>query len=343
MPERVTLEHVAEAARVAPSTVSKVVNNRPNVSPATRERVEAAIKELGYEPPAGPRASPGRAEVALVFATVTNAYSTQVLDGILAAAVGQDVDVVISTTDSTTRGPAALSPEWINDQAAHGRVGVILVTVELSASQSTLLSSRGLPVVHIDPLNPIEDDLVSVGSTNYAGGVQATQHLIDLGHRRIGFAGGLKESVPARERMQGYLATLDAAGITPDPRWVLEHRLTATAGIEMGTALLELAEPPTAVFAANDMTAMGIIEAARRKGLRVPADLSVVGFDDTYLAPVMSPPLSTVRQPVADMGRVALRTLLQLARGERPDSRHIQLMTELIVRDSTTTAPQAPR
>lgn len=334
--ERPTLDEVARLAGVSKATASKVLNHRRYVSEDTRRRVEEAIGRLGYVPTTGPRdAAPLRA-VNVVFDTLANVYSAQVLSGIVGAARAQDVEVLVDALDPAAGdagGP--LSASWIRRLATRGRAGVIVVTAELTAGQRAQMRAAGLSVVVIDPLNPLDDEVVSVGSTNFAGGLQATRHLLDLGHRRIAYAGGVSVSAPSRERLQGYLSALSDAGVAADPGLVLEQGFSFRAGREMAAMLLARERPPTAIFAGSDASALGVLEAARRQGLRIPDDLSVVGFDDTYSAFTTAPPLTTVRQPIEDMGRVALRTLLQQARGERPDSHHIQLATQLVVREST--------
>lgn len=339
---RPTLEQVARATGVSKATASKVLNRRSGVSEATRVRVEAAIKQLAYMPSTGPREANALKEVHVVFNTVMNMYVMQVLEGVLQAAAGQGVEVLVDSLALDTRssrGP--LSEEWIRHLAARRRTGVILVTAELTADQRNLLNELGIALVVVDPIDPLDEETPSVGATNFTGGVQATSHLLNLGHRRLGFAGGPALSSASRERLQGFLGAMRASGVPADPTLILESRFTFSAGMEMGAQLLSAPEPPTAVFAGSDRSAMGVVEAARRRGLRVPEDLSIVGFDDTYTAMPVTPALTTIRQPIPEMGRVALRTLLQLDRGERPDSPHVLLSTQLIERGST--APPAPQ
>lgn len=332
---RPTLEQVATAAGVSKATASKVLNGRPNVSADTRRRVQEAIDRLGYTPTTGPRPAQARPCVSLVFRGLNDLFGGRVLEGVVAEGRDQGVDVVVDAELLDAGGPVPLSPGWIRAQAALQRTGIILVTTEIGKDQERLLRSHRLPVVHIDPLDPFDQDMVSVSSTNFAGGVQATDHLLGLGHRRIAFAGGEPTSVPVRERLQGYRAALAQAEVPFDERLVTLGGHGHAVGIADGLRLLGLTDPPTAVFAVTDATALGVLEAARQRGLRCPEDLSVVGFDDTYAAITASPALTTVRQPITEMGRVALRTLLGLARGERGSFHHMQLSTQLMVREST--------
>jgi LacI family transcriptional regulator len=198
-----------------------------------------------------------------------------------------------------------------------------------------------MPVVVIDPLNLPSARVTSVGSTNFAGGLLATQHLLDLGHRRIAYLGGPVAAACNQARMHGYRGAMEAGGAPVPDAYMRTGRFSYEHGIAGGAALLALPDPPTAVFAGSDETALGVIEAARVRGLRVPEDLSVVGFDDTPVARLAAPPLTTVRQPLREMGAVAVRTALRLAAGERVDSHHVELATELVVRQST--APREPR
>lgn len=332
---RPTLEQVARAAEVSTATASKVLNGRPGISPETRRRVEAAIERLGYAPTTGPRAGAPVRSVAVLFRTLADVYALRVLEGVVGSAREHDIEVHVDVLDVPAGGTAPLSPAWIRRQAARDRTGVILVTSQPAAEQRHLLRSLDIAVVHIDPVNPLDDSTVSVGSTNFSGGVQATRHLLDLGHRRIAFAGGAETFLPSSERLQGFLSMMRAGGGEVDDALVRARAHTFEAGVEMADAFLALPEPPTAVFAASDSIALGVLASAQRHGLRVPQDLSVVGFDDSTAAVSSAPALTTVRQPVVEMGRVALRTLLQLARGEAVDSHHVQLSTTLVVREST--------
>ena len=339
-PPRATLDAVAQAAGVSRATASKVLNGRPSISLATRAKVQEAIDTLGYVPSTGVRAAGGLSKVLVVFRTLTDMYCVSLLDGILVSARDQNIEVIVETLDGPSSDRSPLSTAWMRYQAARKRSGVILVTTEVTDNQRDLMHQLGITTVHVDPVNTQDSNMVSVSATNYAGGVQATQHLLDLGHRRIAFAGGSPDSMPARERLQGYLATLSAAGIEPDNSLVSMTAYRFDAGVQMGQEFLSLPQPPTAIFAGADSTALGVLEAARRAGVRVPEDLSVVGFDDTHAATSSAPALTTIRQPITDIGRAALRALIEQAQGQRTQARHVQLSTELVVRHSTA-APAA--
>jgi LacI family transcriptional regulator len=342
-PKRATLRVVARAAGVSTATASKVLNHRPDVADATRRRVEAALRAHGYEPTTGPRLASVDQVVVLVFDTLENTYSTQVLRGVLAAAQEMEIGVLVEelyAVDGARDGdPAArVTPAWIRAAAQRQRFGVLTVTTALSAAQVDGLRRADLPLVAIDPPD-IDDSVISVASTNFTGGAQAAAHLVELGHRRIALAGGPDESVTARERSHGYRSALETAGIAPDESLMLRGEYTYDSGVAMGLDLLGRPEPPTAIFAVTDLTALGVLEAARQAGLQVPRDLSVVGFDDTPVALWSAPPLTTVAQNMTGLGQVALRTLVELSEGQEPVSHRIELATSLVQRQSTAPPP----
>jgi LacI family transcriptional regulator len=338
---RTTLATVAQMAGVSTATASKVVNNRPDVAPDTRRRVAAVINEVGYESTTAPRAIHVAPVVAVVFDSLANAYSTEVLDGVLTAAAEFGVDIVVEVNSERgpATGPRPLSTPWIRAVAHKGWKGVLAVTTELKPNVVTAFRRTGVQLVAIDPPNALDDTLVSVGSTNFIGGTQATNHLIGLGHRRIANAAGPRRSPVSRERLHGYRSALEAAEMPYDEALVVYGRFDFPSGVAMGGGLLAQSDPPTAIVAACDAVALGILESARRAGLRVPQDLSVVGYDDTPAALTSAPPLTTVSQPMHSIGRVALRNIFLGGAGESPASHHIQLATALVVREST--APPA--
>lgn len=331
-----TLESVARVAGVSKATASKVLNGRSDVAEATRRRVQHAIEELGYAPSTGRRAARQRPSVTVVFDALVVLYSAQVLSGIISAAGDFGVDVVVTDLGSS-RGEALRRP-WFRDQAAQGRTGIIVVTTEVTSEQVADCADAGLGLVAIDPVmfdQATTEGLVSVSSTNWSGGVTATEHLLSIGHRRIGVAGGSPGSRAAQQRLHGHLAALEQHRIEAERDLILSRGFDYESGREMARALLALSDPPTAIVAGCDASALGVMEGARSMGLRLPEDLSIVGFDDTYAAEWSSPQLTTVRQPMREMGRLALRILLAMARGEQPETHLFELATTLVVRAST--------
>ena len=218
--------------------------------------------------------------------------------------------------------------------------GVILVTSELTQQQLEQLRSGGIPLVVVDPVNPPPPELPSVGATNWAGGMAATEHLLSFRHRRIAAVAGPSDYLCSRARIDGYRSALEQAGIGFDPALVRHGDFQHEGGFRRGGELLDLADRPTAIFAGSDQQALGVYEAARQRGLRIPQDLSVVGFDDLPVARWVSPPLTTVRQPLAEMGRAAAQMLGEIIEGRPLRSRRVELSTELIMRESTGPVPQ---
>lgn len=216
------------------------------------------------------------------------------------------------------------------------------VTSEYSAGREKALRSVGLPVVLVDPIDVPRTATVSVGATNWAGGLEATRHLIDLGHRNIAYVGGPRGSACDVARTHGYLAAMEQAGLRVGLDEVLHGPFTFEHGLEAGLAVLSHPTRPTAIFAASDATALGVLEAARRLGIAVPNQLSVIGFDNTVLAPSSAPPLTTIHQHIEEIGVTAVPTILRLAKGEVQHAKRVELATHLVVRDSTAPPPTPP-
>ncbi|WLW56811.1 LacI family DNA-binding transcriptional regulator [Streptomyces sp. YU58] len=325
---RTTLADIAQAAGVSVATVSKVVNGRGDVAPHTRSRVQELLHQHDYLAPVFRHTEVAESPtIEVQFQGDLKSYVAETLEGIIDSAAESGASVVISK--------ASHAPHWARDLVSAGRRAVIAVTSVYTTAHLNELARSGLPLVVLDPLHLPDSRVHSVGSTNFTGGLAATRHLLSLGHRRVAYIGGPAMAVCNQARMHGYRAAMEAERAQVPDAYVRTGEFTYETGLLGATALLDLSEPPTAIFAGNDEIAIGVIETARTRGLRVPEDLSVVGFDDTSLAQMASPPLTTVRQPLREMGGAALRTALRLANGEKVESHHIELATELVVRAST--------
>lgn len=321
--------------------MSKVVNGREDVAADTRAHVVELLRAHDYVPPSARRApaTPTTSTtVELLLRGPFAAYTTQLVEGIVDAGAETGSAIVVGRLDER-RLPAASSLEWARQLSAAGRAGVIVVTAALTRSHIDALALVRLPLVVIDPVNLPRAEVTSVGSTNFAGGLTATQHLLELGHERIAYVGGPRSSGCNQARLHGYRAALENAGISPDPELVRNDEFSYDVGRAAGGELLDLPDRPTAVVGGSDTIALGVMEAARVRGLRVPDDVSITGFDDTELATMASPPLTAIRQPLREMGRVALRTVLRMAAGTELDSHHVELATELVVRGTTGPPP----
>jgi LacI family xylobiose transport system transcriptional regulator len=330
-----TLADIAREAGVSAPTVSKVLNGRADVAPATRERVEELLRRHGYR--RRRTAAQPAPLIELVFHELESAWAMEVIRGVESVAREEALSVVLSES----AGRLSLGQSWVDGVLARRPTGVVLVLSGLDRLQQAQLTSRDIPFAVIDPAGDPGDDVPAVGATNWQGGLVATRHLLDLGHRRIAAITGPSRMMCSRARVDGYRAALETAGVPFDPALVREGSFHHEAGYTAGLELLRMAERPTAVFAGNDLQALGVYEAARELGLRIPDDLSVVGFDDLPLARWVGPPLTTVRQPLSEMGAAASRLVVDLAHGRRPTSLRLDLATHLVERSSTC-AP-APR
>lgn len=333
---RVTLDDVAAAAGVTKGTVSKVINGRSDVAAVTRERVQAAVKELGYRPSVSSWEPPRTRTLAAVFDALDTPYIANVLQGTLAAATAADTNLLLRLApDRAARVTRAAARAWVAAQQESGVVGIVGLTLGEPTALLRAAREVHLPVVMIDPVDVDDPEVVSIGSTNWAGGRTATEHLLELGHRRIAWIGGPDASAASRERFHGYRAALDSAGVPLDLAIVRSGWFSVENGRTHARELLSAPDRPTAVVTGDDEIAVGVLLTARELGLAVPDQLSVVGFDDTPQATWTTPPLTSVHQPLAGMGRMAVETVLAMAAGVEPPSRYVQLATSLVVREST--------
>jgi LacI family transcriptional regulator len=329
--DRVTIADIAREAGVSLPTVSRVLNGRTDVSAATRRRVEELLSHHGYRRRAS--RSPSRASlIDVVFNDLDSLWAVEILRGVEKVTHEAGVGAVVSAVHHQPTS----AQQWLASIRTRSSDGAILVTSELAPRLHAELRRLGMPAVVIDPAGVPTFDIPTIGATNWAGGRSAVEHLLGLGHRRIGMITGPPTVLCSRARLDGYRTAVDSAGLANDEQLVREGDFSHESGFAQGSALLDLDSPPTAVFASSDQMALGVYEAARRHGLRIPDDLSVVGFDDLPQSRWSPPPLTTVRQPLDEMGAAAARALLQLAAGETANGLRMELSTQLVVRDSTT-------
>ncbi|MEU9398709.1 LacI family DNA-binding transcriptional regulator [Streptomyces sp. SID4985] len=330
-----TLAEIAREAGVSAPTVSKVLNGRADVAAATRARVEELLRAHGYR---RRRAEATRSPlIDLVFHELESAWAMEVIRGVENVAREAGLSVVLSES----AGRLTPGRTWADQVAGRRPHGVILVLSDLDDAQRALLTSRRIPFVVLDPAGDPGADVPSIGATNWQGGLAATRHLIDLGHTRIGAISGPSRMMCSRARLDGYRAALETAGLPVDPTLIKAGDFHHDSGRRLGLELLRAPDRPTAVFAGNDLQALGLYEAARELGLRVPEDVSVVGFDDLPVARWVGPPLTTVRQPLTEMAEAAARLVLDLGRPDSASaSTRVELATSLVVRSSTG-APSA--
>src|SRR5829696_521131 len=329
---RVTIREIAHRAGVSIATVSRVLNGREDVSPETRELVSRVIQENGYTANRSARGlSGGRTGlVGVLVPLVFPAYFAGLLAGAAEAFSERDLQIVLAPTQGEHEREVSVL------ERLHGLTdGALIINPEESTEELQRLLDRGYRFVVLDPLMTLNDRIPSVSAANTSGADQAMRHLLELGHRRIAQIAGPSGWLATEDRRRGYRAALASAGILPDPALEVESIPEIDPGREAAASLLALPDPPTAIFAFNDDAAIGAIQAARALGLRVPDDLSVVGFDDVEYATIVTPALTTVRQPLAEMGRTAVSLLNRLLDRQRFETLHLELATRLVVREST--------
>jgi LacI family transcriptional regulator len=320
---RATIREIAEFAGVSIATVSRVVNGSGYVSEKTRTAVESVIREHRYTANRSARGlSAGRTGlVGVTLPRIHPAYFSVITAGVAEALYELDMRIVLAPTLHEHDREVGLL-----ERLMHGTTdGGLLVLPEESGSELRTLMTYGYRFVVVDP--------------HSSGADQATRYLLGLGHRRIAAITGAGDMMATEERLRGYRAALAAAGVAPDPAIVIESNWEVDGGREAGAALLQLADPPTAIFAFNDPLAIGAMQAVLARGLRVPEDVSIVGFDDTAECELVTPALTTVRQPLAEMGRMGVSLLMRLLENRSFEALHVELATALIVRASTAPAP----
>jgi LacI family transcriptional regulator, xylobiose transport system transcriptional regulator len=328
-----TVARIAELAGVSPPTVSKVINGHSGVAAGTRRRIEELIREHGYQ--RSDHAAPSGI-VEVVFQALDSLWALDIIRGV--EQVARQHELAVALTEMQGR----LTPGrgWSDQILSRRPVGVIAVSAELTKRQLSQLSTAAIPLVILDPSGEPMHQTPSVGAMNWNGGLAATRHLIDLGHRRIAMINGPEEYLCCRARLDGYRAALDAAGIPIEPDLIRTAPLYVEGGHAAAIDLLQMTAPPTAIFTANDLQAIGVYDAARRAHVRIPNDLSVVGFDDLAFVRWSTPPLTTVRQPLVEMGATAANLVMTVASGGRAEHARIELPTTLIERESTAPPPR---
>ncbi|MCL6671660.1 LacI family DNA-binding transcriptional regulator [Streptomyces panaciradicis] len=333
-----TLAVVAREAGVSVPTASKVVNGREDVAPETRRRVTEALDRLGYvrRPRFDAAKVPGLVD--LVVHSLDSSWSGAILQGVEGAAHDAGLEVVVSAGLTRTRG-ARPERGWLDKLIARGSSGVLFNLSELTPSQYAWLDQHRIPYVLIDPVLEPPQGVVSVGAANWQGGVTATEHLLALGHERIAVIAGHQRKMCSSARVAGYRSALASAGVRHRPEYVRHAGFDESVAHRRMLDLLDLREPPTAVFVCSDRMALGVYEALAEWGLRVPEDVSVVGFDDLPESRWVTPALTTVRQPLSEMAATALHLLVRMMEGDRPEGTRTELSTRLVRRASTARAP----
>lgn len=333
---RVTIRDVAERAGVSVATVSKVLNQRYGVAATTSARVRSVIEELGYEASLVAQSLRNhRTNVIGILVADLEPFSTELLKGAADAIRGSGFELVVYSAGGRTDDQAGWERRYLSRLSGTLVDGALLVTPAAS-----LEPREGTPVVAVDP-HTGSAELPTIDSDNLSGAQLAVEHLLGLGHRRIALLKGRPDLQSAHLRETGYRRALAAAGVSVDENLVQVGAYDPEVSAASARLLLDSPDRPTAVFAANDLSAIATVEVANELGLRVPEDLSVVGFDNIPESVLCVPPLTTVEQPIREMGRRAIQLLIPLINGEQPEPTHVTLDTRLVVRQSTRQVEQS--
>lgn len=326
-----SIKDIARLARVSHPTVSRALQNSPLVNPATAARIRKIAEAAGYRASAVARGLVTRRTrtIGLVVTTVADPFISKVVYGIERAANNHGYAVILADSDADARRERKVVQEL-----AERRVdGIIVTSSRVGSDYLPMLADLNVPMVLVNDQYPGEF-VHSVMIANQEGSLAAAKHLIELGHYRIGYVGDRSGYQSDTERLAGYKQALSEAGIKFAGELAVEGDGRPEAAIAAVDGLLRLADPPTAVCCYNDMTALGVMRAIRERGLRVPDDVSVTGFDDLFFAEYLEPQLTTVRQPMRRMGEMAMENLFKLMSGEESVAQ-VRVDAELIVRGST--------
>lgn len=332
----ITIVDVAREAGVSYSTVSRVFSGFEFVNDDTRQKVIEAANRLGYVVNLQARSLAGGNSniIGLLAPGIDNGYISEIVSGIDRELAQWSYDLMLYTTHRYA-GKEAFYVKAI----ANGLVdGLILIVPLITANYVEALPNRDFPYVLIDQTDMTHGS-TTVDATNWQGAYDATNYLIGMGHRRIGLITGQLQLNSSNERLDGYRAALDHAHIPFSESLIIEGDYQTKGGHAAAIKLLDLKPRPTAIFASNDLSAFGAMDAARERGLSIPDDISIIGFDDIPQASLVYPKLTTVRQPLVQIGQLAARLLLEKIENPEKEARRVTLSTELIIRDSCAPPP----
>jgi DNA-binding LacI/PurR family transcriptional regulator len=331
---KVTIKDVAVKAGVDPSTVSRIINNdsKLSVREETRNRILETIRELGYRPNAlarGLRLN-SSSTIGMLIPDITNPLFPAVIKGVESYASEKDLSLILCNTGDAYDKERKLIQLLLNRRVD----GLLLASAHLREDTIAEVEKTGVPFVLVNRGNR-KDTGACVVADNAAGSKMAVRHLLDLGHRKIAHIAGFLYTDSGIERLEGYRKELNRANISVDSEYMVEAGYSEESGYIAMQKLLKLPHPPTAVFAVNDLTAMGAIMALQEAGIRVPEEMSIVGFDDTWIAKRIEPALTTVKVPLYQMGHLAMQMLYQMMNGLPVEEPRIILETSLVIRRST--------
>ena len=329
---RVTIAQIASEAGVSITTVSKVLNHMPGVAEETRGRVEKVIELRQYVQSHAARllrkSQSGLIDLAIM--RLEGGYDLGIMRGVQDVLESTGHRLVVFATHEDEQ----LERRWLHRVLEQATDGVLLLLPYERTGLTDVLIEHHIPFVAIGDRNDLQVPFPSIGSTIWQGGYTATEYLIGLGHRRIGIITGPLSLRTSRARLAGYREAQESVGIPVDPALILEGNYLLGDGYQQTCAMLDLPDPPTAIFAGNDAQAAGVYRALYERDIKIPTRISVIGFDDVMYSSQMSPPLTTIRQPLVEIGRMATNMLLRLIEGQSLEATHVELSTSLVVRES---------
>ncbi len=332
MPRQPRMAEIAAEAGVSLPTVSRVLNQRPDVSQETRQRVLDVLAARGYRKKAL-ATSPRVPVLTLISLVITgwldSEFYLEIVRGIEEILLPQGARLMLSTMHRNQH----FVQNWLDQLTQAPPQGAIFLNADYPQIFDKLRQLR-IPCVAIDDTVPADWHVPSVGANNWTSGLTATEYLLSLGHHRIAMITGPSSHLVSKGRIAGYRTALETAGLSFDPLYVRESDFGMESGFRQTQILLDLPRPPTALIAACDAQAIGVYQAIYKRGWRVPDDVSVIGFDNIPTSQWMSPPLTTISQPLRDLGHVAAERLLQLMAGKALESLRVELVSPLLVRSS---------
>jgi LacI family xylobiose transport system transcriptional regulator len=328
---RVTLASLAAEAGVSLTTMSKVLNGHADVAPATRARVEELLRRSRYRRRGSGRRS---SAVELVLPDLRGPLWLEVIDGAREAAAASGHSLTLTVIGD---GPHR-NGSWL-ESLVERRPAAVIIYAGVAPDVRETLRSREIPVVVVEPSDAADPSIPAIGVAHWSAAVTATRHLIDLGHRRIAAISGPESVVGSHARLDGYRSAMHLADLPVEDGWARFEELDADAGERAALDLLMRSHPPTGILAGSDVQALGVLNAARRQGLRIPDELSLVGYDDQAISTSSSPKLTTVHQPLRELGLAAARLALRLDDATGIAATRVDLAATLILRDSTAPPP----
>lgn len=337
---RLTMAQIAKEVGVSTTTVSKVLNQQPGVGARMRARIQQVIEQHDYvQNHAARHLRKGQSGlIDLVIMRLEGGYDLGIMHGIQEALEESGYRLVLFATneDETTERL------WLRRMLDLSTDGVLLLLPYERIGIANALQAQNIPFIAIGDRNEPTTTFPTIGSTIWLGGYTATEYLISLGHRRIGIITGPLHLMTSRARLAGYREALERAGIPVDPHLISEGNYFLGDGVQQTRAFLAQPDPPTAIFAGNDAQATGVYRVLYERDIRIPDQMSVIGFDDVMYTAQMSPPLTTIHQPLQEIGKMAANMLLRLIAGQQLESHHVELSTSLVVRESCAPPREKP-